>query len=274
MKKLFAVLLCLIVLLPLVSLAALEHVSDQAGTFSPQEREALNARMEALYNKYGFDLLVVTTNNTNGLPTWSYAERYYENFRDPLVTPDGAAFVFNFGDGEYDEAARGKGKTILGDSGQAELQNLLSPYLPGRDYYQAMLAYAHYVERKVDRFAVQDENGHYTLGYVARKPTIGESVSSVAKDYLLIIAGVGLVIGVLVSLYFKSRLLIAKPQSGAASYVVPNSLSLYESQDIFLYQTVTRTRIQQNNSSSGRGGGGRSNFGGGGGGYSHRGGKL
>jgi uncharacterized protein len=273
MKKLFAVILCLILLLPMVSLAALKHVSDQAGTFSPHEQEALNNRMEALYEKYGFDLLIVTTNSSDGLPTWSYAEQYYERFRDPSVTPDGAAFVFNFGYGEYDEAARGKGKTILGSAGEAELQNLLSPYLPERDYYRAMMAYTDYVERKVDRYAVQDASGRYILGMEARKPTIGESIASVARDYLLYIAIAGLVIGVLVSLYFKSRLLIARPESGAASYVVPNSLSVYQSQDIYLYQTVTRTRIQENKSSGGKGGGG-SSFGGGGGGYSHRGGKL
>ena len=88
----------------------------------------------------------------------------------------------------------------------------------------------------------------------------------------------GLVIGLLVALYMKSKLLIAKPQRSADSYAVRGSLNLHDSSDIFLYQTVTRTRIQEPKSGGGGGGGGSRSGGSfrssSGGSYGGRGGKL
>ncbi len=63
-----------------------------------------------------------------------------------------------------------------------------------------------------------------------------------------------LVIGLVYALILKSKLKIARYKSNAAQYMLANSLNLTESSDLFLYQSVTRTRIESN-SSGGRGGG-------------------
>ena len=73
------------------------------------------------------------------------------------------------------------------------------------------------------------------------------------------------------ALYLRSKLKIAKYKSNAGLYVLADSLNLTESSDLYLYQTVTRTRIE---SSSKSGGGGSSSGSRGGTSYGGRGGKF
>jgi uncharacterized protein len=80
-----------------------------------------------------------------------------------------------------------------------------------------------------------------------------------------------LVVGLLYALYLRSKLKIAKYKSNAGLYVLADSLNLTESSDLYLYQTVTRTRIE---SSSKSGGGGSSSGSRGGTSYGGRGGKF
>ena len=82
----------------------------------------------------------------------------------------------------------------------------------------------------------------------------------------------GLVIGLIYALVLKSKLKIAKSQTGAQQYVVPNSLNLTDARDLFLYQTVTRRKIETSSNRSG--GGGFSSGSRGGTSYGGRGGKF
>ena len=274
MKRIVCLALLLLLVLGVVNAAQLPHVSDMAGTFSAQEERTLESRLEQLYEKYRFDLNIVTTNNSQGKSAARFSEDYYIT-RKPMVDyPNGIMFSFNFDLREYDEASRGLGRTIFENAGEDELYNVLKPYLPSENYFQAMQAYIDYVERRLNRYSIVNDDGSFTLSGVERKPTLTEAASEIVQQYLLIIAGVGLAIGVGVAFLLKGKLQIAKPQQNAAQYTSYNSLRLRDSSDIFLYQTVTRTRIQENKSSGG--GGARFSGGGGGGGgsHGHRGGRL
>ena len=65
---------------------------------------------------------------------------------------------------------------------------------------------------------------------------------------LWIALAVGAVIALIVVLYLRSQLKSVHFQDQAGDYVVPNSLNVTRSQDVFLYQTVTRVEKPQNNS--------------------------
>ncbi|MHC1785539.1 MAG: TPM domain-containing protein [Christensenellales bacterium] len=275
MKRRTAGLLLLSLLLVpfLISAQGLQHVVDQAGTFTATQVSALDDKLDALYDKYGFDVVIVTTNDSRGQSAQMYSADFYDNFRSYSDYPNGLIFSFNFDIGEYYEATRGVGMTLFSDSGADQLDSLLRPYLSSRDYYGAMQSYTDYVASRLARASQVDASGRLVLTGKLNAPSLSEAIPQVAGSYLIFIVIAGLVIGLVAALVMRSKLLIAKPQNSAASYSIPGSLSLRDSSDIFLYDTVTRTRIQQNRSSGGGGGGIR--FGSSGGNsYGGRGGKL
>ncbi len=57
----------------------------------------------------------------------------------------------------------------------------------------------------------------------------------------------GLIAGLSISLSLKRQLKPVRMQHGARNYVVPGSFGLTSSWDLYLYKTVTRTRINTNN---------------------------
>ena len=274
MKRLSCYLLILLLLLAPAGFAQdMQHVADQAGTFTQSQEDTLETKLQALYDTYRFDVVIVTTRNSQGKTAQLYAADFYDNFRSYSAYPNGLIFSFNFDLSEYYEATRGVAQTLFSDSGEAELDRLLRPFLTDKDYYSAMLAYTDYVSARLARASQPDENGRMVVTGKMNAPSISESMILVAKNYLVFIAIGALVIAFVIALVIRSKLLIAKPQSSAEQYSVPGSLSLQDTSDIYLYETVIRTRIQQNTGS--RGGGGGIRFGSSGGGsYGGRGGKL
>ncbi|HPY94766.1 MAG TPA: hypothetical protein PLR12_05015, partial [Clostridia bacterium] len=105
--------------------------------------------------------------------------------------------------------------------------------LSNQDYYGAFSDYIRYVKR-------------------LQVPASGVELLTEYMPYVLI---AGLVIGLVYALVLKSRMNIAKFRYDADAYVVPNSLNLHTVQDLYLYQTVTRTKIESSSGSKGSGGG-------------------
>lgn len=274
MRKIFGHFLILLLLLtPAGSAQGMQHVADQAGTFSQSQENTLNTRLQDLFDTYSFDVVIVTTNDSRGKTAQMYSADFYDGFRSYDDYPNGLIFSFNFDLGEYYEATRGVAQKLFSDSGEAELDSLLRPYLSEKDYYGAMTAYTDYVSSRLARASQPDESGRLVVTGRMNAPSPSQAMLLVAENYLIFIVIGALVIGVIIALVMRSKLLIAKPLNNAEMYSVPGSLSLAETSDIYLYETVTRTKIQQNTGSGGSGGGIR--FGSSGGGsYGGRGGKL
>lgn len=248
---------CLLLLL-LVCLPALAapngHVVDQHGLFTTEQHANIEQRAKEIWNKYRFDVLFVTTDDSQGKSARLFAADFFESYRpDFLSYPDGATFSFNFDLGEYFNATRGLGERILPTGSDEALDNLLQPYFSPKKYYAGTLAYLDFVEQRLEKHMVVGQDGIARLSAEARKPGIMEAAGMVFDRYLLFLALAGLAIGIGIAFFLKSRLLIAKHQSGAAEYAQRNSLTLRDSSDIYLYQTVVRTKIPEKSSSSGGG---------------------
>ena len=84
-----------------------------------------------------------------------------------------------------------------------------------------------------------------------------------AGTYLLIGLAVGLVVALIITGIWKRQLKSVRSKSAAADYVLPGSLQITGSQDLYLYSTVTKVKRQQSSSSGSSSG--RSHSGGGGG---------
>ncbi len=234
MKRIAA---CLIVLFSLVMLSSsgaetLRHVSDLANVLSDEEEITLQTQAEELYLQTGFDVILHTTRDSRGRGAEDYTYDYYYEFRDVEKYPNGSLFAVMFDIRESYEATHGSGIPLLTHRESNELRSVVQNKLSNGEYFHAMLDYLDYVRR------------------VIIPPTPIEYALTFAP-YMLI---GGLVIGLVYALYLKSKLKIAKFKQGAEGYVLKDSLNLTQSEDLYLYQTVTRTKIQT--SSGGSGGGG------------------
>ncbi len=243
MKKAFVGLVMLLVILLFLPAQAqeqnLQHVYDQAGTFTSSEISSLEKEMSAIYQEFGVDTMIVTTNNSRGMAPDYYAAYFYEQVRPYQDFTDYVIFAFCFDigpRGQYGEAAHGKMQRLLTSRGDDELYNILAPYLPSRNYAPAMQDYLQYV----------------------RKALTPRTPMEIASGYLLFVVIFAVVVAGIVIASFLSKMKTAKRKSNATMYAVSNSLRLRQSNDIFLYQTERRTKIETNNSSRGGGGGGRS----------------
>ncbi|MGI6696749.1 MAG: TPM domain-containing protein [Christensenellales bacterium] len=248
MKRML-VLVCVFVLMMGVSAQALSHVSDLAGVLSAGEAEDLQNKASELFELTGFDVIFHTTNDSQQKGPKDYCFDYYHAFRDAAAYPNGALFAVMFDTRDYYEAARGTGISLLTSRESHDLANVVQDKLSDGDYHGAMSDYVRYVRR------------------LLIPPTAAERTVEVAP---IILIG-ALVVGLLYALYLRSKLKIAKYKSNAGLYVLADSLNLTESSDLYLYQTVTRTRIE---SSSKSGGGGSSSGSRGGTSYGGRGGKF
>jgi len=242
--------LAFLVLTAAAQAETLRHVSDLAGKLSAGEASQLEQQAQEVYDKTGFDIILHTTNDSQGKGPMDYSFDYYHAFRDAVRYPDGALFAIMFDTRDYYEAARGRGIALLTHRESNDLANVVQGKLSDGDYYGAMRDYVRYVRR------------------LLIPPTPMERTMELAP----FIGVGGLVVGLVYALILKSKLNTAKFKREAGQYIVPNSLNLTDSQDIYLYQTVTRTKIQT--SSGGSRGGGFSSGSRGGTSYGGRGGKF
>lgn len=250
MKRLLAILVLLLLLAPLGQAQELNHVSDLAGKLTLSERAQLQQQASELFELTGFDVIVHTTNDSQRKGPKDYSFDYYHSFRDAARYPDGALLAIMFDTRDYYEAARGKGIPLLTHRESHDLGNVVQSKLTDGDYYGAFSDYIRYVKRLL-------------------VPLTPIEWATGLLPFLLI---AGLVIGLIYALVLKSKLKIAKSQTGAQQYVVPNSLNLTDARDLFLYQTVTRRKIETSSTRSG--GGGFSSGSRGGTSYGGRGGKF
>ncbi|HHU02373.1 MAG TPA: TPM domain-containing protein [Christensenellaceae bacterium] len=221
------------------ALALDKHVFDDTGFFSAEEIDVLNKRASELYESTGSDLIIITTNNSKGFSAERFAAEYYESVRDYENMDSYVAFAFCFDIGKrgaYGEASFGTAKEMLAGESQDDLYNVLKPHLPDRDYYNAMLDYMDYLQK-------------------ALTPKTKVQILAQYVPYIFVISAI--IAAIAISIFAKDMRRM-KSQSSAANYVLPGSLKLVHSNDIYLYMTETKTKIESSNKSSS--GGGSSSF--------------
>lgn len=233
MKRILLVAVSLLLLAVSAGAQALLHVDDKAGVLNYEEVQKLEQQASELFEQTVFDVIIHTTRNSQGKGPRDYSFDYYHGFRDASAYPNGAALVIMFDTRDYYEAARGSGITLLTYRESHDLGRVVQNKLSNQDYYGAFSDYIRYVKR-------------------LQVPASGVELLTEYMPYVLI---AGLLIGLVYALVLKSRMNIAKFRYDADAYVVPNSLNLHTVQDLYLYQTVTRTKIESSSGSKGSGGG-------------------
>lgn len=268
-KKISGIILCIMLCLtlPVTAFAAVDpRLNDEADLLIDNDESLLLDKLDAIYDAYEIDVVIVTVNSLDGKTPAEYADDYYDyhtfNYSDKK---DGILLLINMGERDWQISTTGEGMVIFDDSTWRYMADQILPYLSGGDYYGAFDEFATLSEEILESY---DANGvppyygeyngtvddyyddYYNDGYSSDY----RNNSGPEPMWIPASIAIGMVISLLIMLGFRSQLKSVRRKSVADDYKVPGSMIVTEQSDMFLYHHVTRTpRQTQNNSRPGGG---------------------
>ena len=243
MKKAFVALL-LLLLLAAPALAENRRVVDEADVLTAEEEQKLEEYIAGIREKYSFDVLVLTMDSIGSVRGDYYAADYYDNNGyGEGENHDGVCFFYVPGGDVNDNTVffvkTGSGEYYFDADTDDEIAERIRPYFRQKNYGGGIAQYVLAVEQRLE-----------------------EQQPVNRANRLLPIFGLGgLGIGAITAGAYKSQMKTVRRKGGAMSYVRDGSFHLSRQQDIYLYTTTMRRRIQTDSSR----GGSHGSFSGGGG---------
>lgn len=240
-------LLSILVLNPIMANAEGFRVFDDADLFTQTEIDKLNAEANIIARDYDMDIILVTTNDTNGKSSREYADDYYDNNGFGLGTDaDGILFLIDMDNREAYISTSGIGIRYLTDQRiESILEDVFDGGLANGDYYNASKSFLSsakaYLKSGIpsDQYS-QDENekGKNSLTFL-------ESIISIITGGL---ASIGFFFGIKSKYKMKNPV---KPLNFRSNSVV----NLASNEDRLIDTFITHKIIPKasnNNSSSGK----------------------
>lgn len=237
-----ALILCVAMMIPAFAEADEPRLVDNAGLLSESERSEILDMLDEISERQQVDIVVVTTDTLDGKSPMNYADDFFDyNGYGYGDEHDGVLLLVSMEDRDWWLSTCGYGMTAITDDGIDYIGDKFKSYLSDGDYAEAFSTFA----TLCDEFITQAKTGQpYDGGNMPKEPF---------NAVMWIVAA--LVIGILVALCvtgsMKKQLKSVRKQSAAGSYVKPNSMHITDSRDIYLYNTVTRTKKPEPSSSGG-----------------------
>lgn len=242
MKRFLTVFLMLLITLSVGIVSFAEHPSrlvDDGDLFTDSEEAELLEMLDSVSEKYDFDVAVLTLSSLGGKSRIAYADDYYDyNGYGMGPNKDGLILLICPNEDVRYVSTCGSGIRIIN-------QNALDRISSKTRHIYNRGDYAGYVEKFIkttDSILKDYENGKEC------KPPIPWSKN------ILISLVIGVIISFIIVFVFKSQMKSVRPNAYANNYVIDGSLILTDSQDRFLYSSVTKTPIPKDNDSSSGGG--------------------
>lgn len=221
------------------------RVVDLADVLSSQEEDELDILLKQLSSKHMMDIIVVSTDEANGLSSMDYADDFYDynNYQD-----DGVLLLYDFDNRKVYISTKGLGITYITDySIDLLLGDYMFDYFLDKEYLKSSKLYLN----KLDEILSYGEQGN-----------IIDVNNHIPTKFTVTNVAIGLVIGAVTSLVYililKGQLKSVSKQYFASNYIDDGSFRLNGRADFFTGKHVSKTRIERKNSSSGG-----SSFGGG-----------
>ena len=250
MKKWILLIFALLLLAIPACAAGLPLVVDDATLLTMDSVSALSAEAQRLSDAYQMDVVIHTTKSLGGKTARDYAADYYDyNGYGRGPSHDGVMLMLSMEDRDWYILTTGRGIDAITDYGIETISDDIVPYFSDGDYANG---FARFLEN-VDVFLKQFESGRpYDVNNRVQLRSPFERATGIAI-YLAIAAAI---IAGIVLLVMILGMKTARPQLNASEYVKDGSLDIMRSQDIYLYRTQTRVKIEKPSSS----GGGSSTF--------------
>jgi len=217
-------------------LFARDHIVDNAGLLSDNEKALLEKQMEEIAAVYKFDLVIVTEKSIGAVEPMKYADDFFDNNGYGLgEARDGCLLLQVTGSRDYWFSASGRGIKVLNSSAFSKLENNVLKHLKN-----------------------DNPSGAYTAFLITLKEFLvleskGRSYNFFHEwNFVLVIAVwiIAFVIGFFIVQNWKTKMNTALPGKEADTYVVSNSLAFKNQSDRFLYSTMSKTKVVKSSSSS------------------------
>lgn len=236
----FVMILALLLSFTLPTLAASLRLVDSADLLSDAEESALLSELDRVSAELNFDVVVVTTDDTEGLSTMEYADDFFDyNGYGYGADRDGILLLIDMQNRVAWMSTSGYGITAFTDAGIDYILAQFKDTLSDGEYNDACTLF---VEKCVDFVNKARAGAPYDVDNLPKSPF------GFAKAFVIAL-GIGFVFALIVVGSMKSKLKTVVKQRAAANYQRPGSLSLLGSSEYFLYSQVDRT--EKSSSSSG-----------------------
>lgn len=267
MKKWFVFLHCVTLLLPLPfrSFATAPKVIDDANLLTAAEESALEQKANALSDAYQMDVVILTVWSLDGKSAETYADDYFDSNGYGIGNDhSGILFLLSMEYRDWYMSTCGDTVYAVTDYSIQSIFEEISWYLADGRYYEAFNAYLNQLEYyfnaytqgdPVDGFKDPYEGpGTYYPGSYDDIVYYDDPVELVFSVKLLISLAIGGAVGGISIMVMRGQMNTAVAQYGAQSYMKQGTYHLYQHQDIFLYQNISRVRRTQSSSGGSRGG--------------------
>lgn len=246
-KRLSVLLLALLCLT--FSALAENRVIDEADLLDSDTEARLESEIAAIAQDYQFDVVLLLKNSIGGQTPKYYAADYYDyGGYGYHASKDGILFLLSLEERDYFTLATGSGIRIFTDYGTLQIEEDVVPYLSSGNYETAMERFVAHVRQYLE----QAESGHpYDVSTTVELRSPLARTQSILPIVLILAA----VISLIVAFSLKAQMKTVRRKQGASSYVRDGSFALTRVQDIYLYTTTQRRKIETNSGNGGHGGG-------------------
>lgn len=240
MKKLICLLAFLTALMLFAYPAAadsanMERVIDQAGMLSQKTVTELTDEIRQIADQYRFDVVILNIDGIANYTTYDFAADYYDYGGYGYgENHDGIMLLIVTSTRDYFIMNTGSAEKIFSDSELTKIENEILPLLGKNNYDAAEKKFVEMVENRLEAATPEGRAGRL----------------------LPILTAVGAGSGAIATGAMRSGMKSVRKKKGAANYIKDGSFRLHTTQDIYLYTTTTRQRIQTQSGGSHSGGGG------------------
>lgn len=225
--------------------AADNRVFDEAGLMTDEEIAKANEKISAIIDTYAScDVVVVTTNDSEGKSAMAYADDYFDDNGFGIGTDrDGILLSINMDLRECWISTSGQAILLFSDSEIDSMLDTLTSYLSSGSYGSGVISWLDDVE-----YELKYDDGS---GYMIESP-FKRSLYSLGKFVLI-----GLIIAAIAVFIMVRMCKTAVKPALANEYVSKDSFVVRRSEDRFLRTHTTKVKIQTSSggSSGSRGGG-------------------
>ena len=233
----------------------IDYIVDNAQLLTESERQLLEQKAVLILDEYECEARIVTADSI-GFQTAEQASNAYYRDYNLGVGPDRscAMILINMENRKLDFARWGFADYAFTEyAANKLLDNYVVPLLSQDKYYEAFDVF---LDRTEEYMAIAK------AGTPLNRDNDQEELRKALAVRLVVSVVVSLLISGVVCFIWLSQMKSAKLARTANQYIPSNGFVLMRSQDLFLYRTQTRIRIQS--SGTARGGGGSSSSSGGG----------
>ncbi len=221
---------------------------DDAWLLMTYDKEEISALLESVSDKWNADVVIVTTNSTDGKTAQAYADDFYDYNgygRDSRNT--GILFLIDMGERQWAFSTTGGAIDVFGDRDLAVMEDEIIGYLSGGEYKTAFEKFAEYVDYYFQAYEayLQGDSSLYEESYAGHGFYLGTG----GKVFIGLIVGV--IVGFSVAGSMKSKMVGIRRSRYAGNYVMRDSMQMKRAADIYLYRHVSKVKIQSESSGSG-----------------------